>query len=418
LSDPRLYLALEDGRRFVLRRAGQAAAPYDLVLINLPPPSTLVLNRLYTREFLAQVRRLLAPGGVLAVPAPPARTYVSPAARDLLACYARTLGEVFPHVRAIPADEQTLWLASVENPLDLDAAELAQRWEAGGLEGRVLRADYLRYLLDATATTVAAQIAAGPAADANSDARPAGLRYALAYDSARLSPGLVPFFQALGQLRAWHVAVGIALLTTAALFVVRRRAHAAAVAVATTGLAGMTANVLILLSFQVLYGYVYQQVGLLTTAFMAGLSLGGTAMSAWAGRLGRPWRVLVLLEGANGVAAAGLAGVLTLLLGHADAGSSLAHALLLLANVVAGALVGLEFPLANHLLSAEGAEGSRAAGTLYAADLAGAVAGAVLVAAVCLPALGLGQTALLVALVKAGSLVQVVRRGWGGAGRG
>jgi spermidine synthase len=52
-----------DADKFV-RSAGQR---YNIVLIDLPDPSTVELNKLYTKGFYSQVKRLLAPGGVVAV---------------------------------------------------------------------------------------------------------------------------------------------------------------------------------------------------------------------------------------------------------------------------------------------------------------------------------------------------------------
>jgi len=307
LSDPRLHLALTDGRRFVMECRSEADAhQYDLILVNLPYPSTLVLNRLYTREFYQQVRALLKPAGLLVAPSPPARTYAGPALRDLLAVYRRTLASVFPHLRAIPGDSATLWLAS-ENRLDLDVEELVRRWGERGIEARMFRTEYLRYLLDPAVAADFDRLGQVPAAAVNRDGRPAGLRYGLAYESALLSPALEPFFRGLGRLRWGYLAVGTGVLALAGLFLLRRREAVVPVAVATTGLAGMAADLLVLFSFQVLYGSVYRQVGLLVTAFMAGLSAGGWAMTAWAGRLRRPWRALATLEAANALGAAGLA---------------------------------------------------------------------------------------------------------------
>ncbi len=411
LNDARLRLALEDGRRFIAGQVGRTAG-YDLVLLNLPVPATLELNRLYTREFLEMVRPLLAPRGVLVLPAPPARTYLAPAARGLLSCYAQTLEAVFPYVRPILADEQTLWLASVENPLGGDADALARRWEERGLETQVLNRIYLRYLLhEAVTEEFSAGLARGPAAEINRDGRPAGLRYALGYESARYAPALEPFFRALGELRPWHVAIAIVALEVPGFLFLRKRERLVPWAIATTGLAGMTADLLIILAFQVLYGYLYQQVGLLITAFMAGLSLGGQAMTARAGRLRRPWRMLTLLEGGVALAWAGMGGALFLLLQRPTPSSALEHVLLLAMNVLAGLLVGAEFPLANRILLGSGEIGSRVAGALYAWDLVGATVGAVAVSAVLLPALGLVETALLVALLKAGSFLLVARAG-------
>ena len=50
------------------------------------------------------------------------------------------------------------------------------------------------------------------------------------------------------------------------------------VVVATTGFSGMVCDLLIVLLFQTIYGYVYRYVGLIIAAFMAGLALGGWAV--------------------------------------------------------------------------------------------------------------------------------------------
>lgn len=410
LSNPRLHLALEDGRRFVQRGLGEQDSLYDMILLNLPYPSTLVLNRFYTQDFLQSARDLLSPEGLLVLSAPPARTYAGPALGDLLACYAGTLESVFPHLRAVPADELTLWLASPERVLDLDAGQLVRRWEEEGLDTRVLGAAYLTYLLDEQALAAFDRtVEDHQRVEINRDGRPAGLRYGLAYESALLSPGQEPFFRALNSLSWGPLALGIGLLGGLAVLLVRRRGIVLALAIASTGLAGMTADLLIIFAFQVLYGYVYRQVGLLITAFMAGLSVGGLLMTRWAGRLRCPWRTLAWLEGGLAVGCAGLAAGLDFLLGRSAAAAPSGHFLLLAMNGLMGLLVGLEFPLASHL-SAQGRSGEgRAAGFLYAYDLAGATVGAVAVSAVLLPSLGLVHTALLVVLLKAGSALVVAK---------
>jgi spermidine synthase len=54
LKSPRLDLAIRDGARFVKR----AYAEYDTVFINLPYPTTLQLNRYYTKEFFEFENRI------------------------------------------------------------------------------------------------------------------------------------------------------------------------------------------------------------------------------------------------------------------------------------------------------------------------------------------------------------------------
>ncbi len=63
LADPRIRVLTTDGRLYVK----QTAERYDVVILDVPEPSTSQMNRFYTREFFAEVRRVLVPGGVLAL---------------------------------------------------------------------------------------------------------------------------------------------------------------------------------------------------------------------------------------------------------------------------------------------------------------------------------------------------------------
>ena len=67
LSDPRLDIKHIDGRRYIrLAEYSGSGERYDLVILNLPMPSTLQLNRFYTKEFFQNVRAVLAEDGIFA----------------------------------------------------------------------------------------------------------------------------------------------------------------------------------------------------------------------------------------------------------------------------------------------------------------------------------------------------------------
>ncbi len=61
LDDPRVRIFTRDGRAFLER----ASERYDAVLLDLPDPATTQINRYYTREFFAEVRKKLEPGGLM-----------------------------------------------------------------------------------------------------------------------------------------------------------------------------------------------------------------------------------------------------------------------------------------------------------------------------------------------------------------
>jgi len=61
LDDSRIHVINGDARRFIR----QTKEKYDVVLVNLPEPSTFLINRFYTREFLMELQKVLNPGAVV-----------------------------------------------------------------------------------------------------------------------------------------------------------------------------------------------------------------------------------------------------------------------------------------------------------------------------------------------------------------
>jgi spermidine synthase len=364
------------------------------------------------------VRELLAEGGVVALPTPGRAAYLSPGLRDLHGVWRVTLEAAFDHVRPIPGD-LTLWLASPTAPLDPPVDALVERWEARSLPTYVIGEGYIRYRLDDRwLDSFDAALAADAPPPINRDLRPSGLLAGMTHWSEMMAPELARYFALLGRVREGRAGllllpVGALLLVLAALAARRtRRMGSPLPAIAVTGFGGMTADLIIILAFQVFYGHVYQLIGLLTTAFMAGLSMGGLLMHRRVGRLApgetqRPWRWFLTLEGvllaywlAFPLALSGLAGAIT-----AGALTEAVGPALLLLSALGGSLVGAQFPLAGALQRLGGGTTSRSASLLYAADLVGGCVAAVIVSVALLPALGMIQTCLLVAALKAGSLL-------------
>jgi spermidine synthase len=124
-ADPVLRAHLGDGRQF-LRRAGRT---YDYVVLDAYTAGGLIPFHLTTREFFAEVKAALAPGGVAVVNLISART--GPDGR-LYRAVARTLDAVFPRVYAFPKADDA---ATVDNIL-LVATREPRRWSRPELEER------------------------------------------------------------------------------------------------------------------------------------------------------------------------------------------------------------------------------------------------------------------------------------------
>lgn len=426
LGDPRLSVEYVDGRLLV-RQKGEVRdtslpQDYDLVIVNLPYPTTLQLNRFYTVEFFQMVGGLLSEDGVLVLSVPGTLTYMSDELRDLNAMAYHTLRQAFPHVRAIPGDF-TLWLASSSEGLSTATVkELVARWKERGLETRLLTPAHIQLrLAPRYEEWFWASLGRGEGGDqalllaageeyTNRDLYPVGLFHGLSYWNALFSPTLARVFALAGRLKLWMLGALIAggglLFLVIARTTARGRGAVVPIAIATTGFTGMTADLVIIFAFQTLYGHVYHWIGLLITAFMAGLSLGGLLMTRRLDRLEREWAVLLKLELI--LVVFWILVPLVLIFLHARIAhplvSTSVQGMLFLLNVVAGLLVGSQFPLANKLWYKGRGSAGETAGALYASDLVGAFLGAVLVSVVLIPILGIPATCLVAAMLKLGSL--------------
>lgn len=100
LSDPRLSLIYDDGRRFLLRNRRK----YDLILMDPLRVTTAYSNNLYSREFFEIVKDRLEPDGVLMV------------WMDEGKVISRTLAEVFPEVRMFGWEEGQYFCLARQSP--------------------------------------------------------------------------------------------------------------------------------------------------------------------------------------------------------------------------------------------------------------------------------------------------------------
>ncbi|MDP6776235.1 MAG: fused MFS/spermidine synthase [Candidatus Latescibacteria bacterium] len=400
LADPRVAVHIADGRQFVATTARR----YDLVLIGLPPPSSLSLNRYYTREFFASVRKALRPNGVLALTCPSSTTYLTDDLRRLNDSFSEALTSTFASVRAIPG-ETVLYLASDNAGIQsVDAEALSGRLLGRNIFTRLITPAHLAYRLDPDEAHRFEALLEGELGSANSDLVPVSLFHTLGHRIAQVSPSLRRLLAEREGLMLRDLLIPLAAVALLLALVLRQREEAWRIAtplgLAATGFAGMALSVVLLMAYQTLYGVLYVQIGLFTAAFALGISVGAAAATRTGYRRG-PHTAMVTLE----VAILGAAGLIALALPVLSGTHSIGGEVTLVAlNGLLGALVGAQFPIAARICISRSDRVAAPAGALYAADLAGAWIGAVSVPVLLLPSLGLVQACVLVATVKALSL--------------
>ncbi|NWF54395.1 MAG: hypothetical protein HXY45_06330 [Syntrophaceae bacterium] len=412
LEDPKVRLHILDGRHFI-RTARQS---FDVILLNLPGPFTLELNRFYTLEFFREAFRLLGVEGILALGVPGSETYLAPEARELNLNILNSLRETFSSSAVLPGDPIIILASPAEKLGPLTADHLIRRLEESRIQTRFVTPAHIGRKMDKQRLEwLDEALKRGEEVRLNRDLNPSGIYYGIAYWNAQFHPSVQTIWSRVGEFRLSYFGLGL-LVLVGTVAVCRKwpkaeegKGHLRGTlvwVVTTTGFFGTAMSVLLILSFQTLYGYAYGWIGLLVAAFMAGLALGSGMMTR--SLENRQDRMMTLIGLESFIALFCLLVLFILYFLYSWGKDSLNpwpdRIGFLLMSLLSGFWVGLEFPLSSLIFAGGGGAVARTAGILYASDLLGAWAGALLVGVIFIPVLGILLTCGGIILLKLTSL--------------
>lgn len=276
LLDPRLKIEYEDAGFFLKRTEKK----FDLIVINMPDPVTLGINRFFTKEFYEIIRSHLNKNGILATRISSKESIIS----DELAIYNtsvyKTLKSVFLYVEFVPG-ENLIFIASDSPDITADRPEiLAKRFKARNINTNFLTEYHIRdsYYPDSVHYLAGRLKEKYDEASINTDFHPTCFYYGLILWSIKFQPYLTRLSYSITQISIAAIISLILLTFLYGFLVIRSKKEAAGylvpLAIAVNGAAGVTLEIVILLTFQINYGYVYSKVGFLIALFMLGLAFG------------------------------------------------------------------------------------------------------------------------------------------------
>ena len=401
-ADPRVHVHQADGRLYVKRTNDR----FDVIVVNLPEPQTAQLNRFYTLEFFREAARKLSPTGVFSFQLRAAENYISPELAEFLRCIHKTLRGVFAEVAAIPGETVHFFAANRAGILTADPQGLLARLRARHLQTTYVREYFIPFrMTPERMRDLESQIRPQPETPLNRDFAPIAYYFDVALWSTQFNREYRDLFRALAGVKFEWMLAGAGLLLATLAWFLRRPEATAGLCAAAMGFTLMGLEILLLLAFQALYGYVYHQLAILIAGVMAGMGLG----SWWSLRRAAGLRTLAGLQGVAALAPLVLYAVFEGLARVQNAaGVFLASQILFpVLAVLSGLLGGYQFPVASRIFFARG---GGSPGTLYALDLMGACLGALALSLYLVPVFGFLKTALLMAAVAAISLAGCVRR--------
>jgi spermidine synthase len=289
LREPNVRITLADPRRF-LKDSGR----YDLILVGMPEPTSGQANRFYTKEFFELCAAKLNPGGILAFRLRSAENlWTLPLTRRTVSIY-RALETVFPEILFLPG--QTNIVTASREPLPRTPEIMSRRLQDRKIATRLVSANYIRYLFTNDRFFEIRNLLRTEAAPANTDVRPVCYQYAFTIWLSKFFPGIALIdFSSIPDKAAARPALPLLLwISLPLLFLLSRFVPACrrVLLVAVAGFLGMVLETILILYYQVKYGVLYQDIGLLLMSFMAGLALGAMIIDMLMARFANRQRLI------------------------------------------------------------------------------------------------------------------------------
>ena len=277
LNDPRVRMIFSDGR-FYVNRLG--ANEYDAVVCIIPDPVSSFWNRYYTLEFFQSVFRSLAPAGFLVTSVTSAENFWGAEIASYAGSIYHTLKQVFPVVQGTPGDTTLFFASAATDVISLDPEVLKIRYLSLGKTFFDPEA-FATILPKERTKSVAKELERSPAL-INTDFAPISSSLAMIL-WGRFSGS--DWIGILNTIR--HEGLIVFLIPIVCFLLARISFRArwgprsgvetrfqALLALFAVGAGAMGMQIVLIYTYQSLFGYVFERIGLLAGIFMAGLAGG------------------------------------------------------------------------------------------------------------------------------------------------
>ena len=346
---PGLNVIHQDGRAY-LENSNKI---YDAIIVNLTEPDTFQVNRFFTDHFFALAKKHLSEQGVLSFSMRGFDNYLAEPQRQKLSSLYNTVTEYFNHVLMLPGQKifflcRTLPVET-DIPANLDKKEIQTRYISGYYYGNLTpeRIKHLNTLVD-------------PETPKNRDHFPQLMRLMFLEWFTKFSTSPFVFI--------------VVLIILCLIYLVRISTEE--FVLFSTGCTVMGAEVLVIFAFQIFFGYIYLQIGIIITVFLLGLLPGALFGERFRGQ-GR--KTLVITD----MLMILLMGLLILIVEYM--GRPLPVHFFMTFGFLISLLCGFQFPVALYLRGGDAPAVTRT----FSADLIGAACGTLVTSVWLIPYFGI-----------------------------
>ena len=389
LYDPRVETVIADGRAYL----ENSNKTFDVIVMNMPSPLSGVTNRYYTREFFKLASSRLTNDGILGFSLSGDENYISEDLAFFLSSIRATLDEVFPSIIVLPGNRCRFLAGNKPGMLDaLGWEHLSLNREELGVETFYVRDYYLSYTMSPFKMEyIKKSLDDVKSPPINSDTKPIGYftRTILqgTLDSSHIITTIKPLISS--NILTFFMLLGIIIFTLFAVIPgkgsIRRSVSATVISV---GLTEISLEVLAIMAYQSIFGFLYGRIALLTGSYMAGLALGGFTGTQIIEKNRGGIKLLAVIQ-------AGIAFIPVIWVGLLTVHSAfpgripMMEAGFYILTFLSGLAGGFQFPVADSLYRRYRSYSESGLGAIYGIDLAGSSLGALVTASLMVPILGM-----------------------------
>jgi spermidine synthase len=459
-ADKRLQIHYIDGRLFIKTHP----AKFDIIIINLPDPSTAMINRFYTIDFFNEAKLRLNKGGVMITRVSSAVNYFSETVGNYTGSVYDTLTSVFKYVLVTPGTDAYFFASDEPDTVTFNISTLDQRYRSIDIESRyfISPASFEMMLREWDIKFTQQALAKQRKHYLNTDLQPITYFFNLIlWDKiTRKNSSATTFLQMLSGIKFHWIIVLLFILFIVRLIYLkitspvrsepgqrneamrefRDRTQDASNGVKThqcsataqpaqaslqksnslisifiIGLSGLSLELISIIIFQNVYGYLYQYIGFMVALFMAGLAVGGYLSNIYnevkPDRIvaaGFSLRNLRTLKGAatpfkQMIIIHFLIFMIPIFISYILPLCSL-YIIIFILIVFIGMITGMAYPVISRIYLKSGAETGKTAGLIDSFDHLGACLGAILIGVFFIPIFGINNTCIFIALINFGAV--------------
>jgi len=271
-EDKRVNIFIGDGVNFVRN----ASTKYDCIILNISEPVSLSFNRFYTQEFFREAKKILNIPGIISFKLSSQENYINKELSEYLRVIKNTLESIFEEVIVYPGQNAIFIGCTQKGIFSQRSEEIFKKLTQKKITLRYLNEAYLsQRLSEERISYLKERLEKAGLTFLNKDFVPICFWLDIVYFSQQFRDVFRKVFKKINRNFLFKLFIFLSLGIFLISFIFFDRKKLILMSLCATGFSEMSFQIIILLFFQILYGYLYYMIGAVFGSYMTGLFVGG-----------------------------------------------------------------------------------------------------------------------------------------------